>query len=340
MLSIGAFCQNIDKISSRCPSPNRSIYGSILIGSNGNITYVPCPNGSNSYTGATTWNATTSPFGLFWRPSFPQLAVLDIVTPSILRIGTPYFTVGSNSVITQLQSTLMYGEGHFQGTAAFSTANGIVSTVNLSAGVGGGEVYGMQANASNDNDTSTLVRTIGIEAIASVSRPTTSDVVGGIFESFKGGSGSSTNGQFGIQSYSFCGHNNVTVTCVGGLFDTESLGNGVQSVTTMSPIRVTAITRGNTAVTDLRGIEFTAWAKNGGDTIVNSSAIYADTSIDIGATNNYFINSLSASPSRLAGSISITDNSKGLILKSPDNTCHLIAVSNANALSASTVTCP
>jgi hypothetical protein len=336
------YAQNVDKLGARCPSPNRQVYSSILATNTGNIIYTPCPNASNLYNGAFTLNATTSPFGLFWRPSFPQLSVFDIFTPSLLRQGVPYLAVGSNSLITQNRTTLFYAEGNIAGTTAFSSGYGIVTKVNMTtaSGVNGGELYGGYFSISNNNDTSNNLSMTGVTGFVDAHASTNANMIGGLFESFKGGTGASTNLQIGVEGASFCGHNAFTADCVGGYFDTESLGGGSQTITKMSPVRITAILRGSTTLTDLRGIEFINWAKDVTDTATTSSAIYADTSVDSIGTTHYFINSLSTSPSRFAGNISITDNSKGIILKSPDNTCHLIAVSNANALSASTVSCP
>jgi hypothetical protein len=56
-------------------------------------------------------------------------------------------------------------------------------------------------------------------------------------------------------------------------------------------------------VANLRGLSF-QWSNSGGASITESSAIYADTSIDIGTTK-WFINSTSVSPSRMAGALTI-----------------------------------
>lgn len=46
LFSVFSYGQNIDKVSSRCPSPNRSVYGSVLVATIGDIIITPCPGRS------------------------------------------------------------------------------------------------------------------------------------------------------------------------------------------------------------------------------------------------------------------------------------------------------
>jgi hypothetical protein len=96
-----------------------------------------------------------------------------------------------------------------------------------------------------------------------------------------------------------------------------------------------------------KGVALQGWGPATDGTYTNSYGIYADTSIDRGTANRFFIYSLSTSPSlftgvvRVAEDVYVTDQSKGIVLRSPDGTCYRFTVANGGALNAGTaIKCP
>lgn len=144
-----------------------------------------------------------------------------------------------------------------------------------------------------------------------------------------GGSGASgSNAVWGIKSTAGIAHNG-TLSAGYSVEGHISSSSGTSTTDLAACFRATTSIQSNVTCSDLIGLLFNDWSSSG--TVTRSYAIYADTSIDIGTTK-YFIYSLSTSPSVLAGDIEITDNTKGFILRSPNNSRFRITVDNAGAL--------
>lgn len=316
--------QSIDKITRRCPAPNKNVFATINI--NNNITYTPCPDQPSFFSGKLKMLdadyipllggvTNTNYFSIgtdtrFNVPTANGFIATDFNYPITIN-GTAKNYIGRKQAID------------VQGSPVSPTIIGDYTTIfsNAFFPTGSSEVYGNLTNVD-----------IGF--------PVTRGY-GGYFAIQSGGSGASgavtLTGVTGIVGMA---HNGNTTNAFGGDFFLASSSSSPSLVTTAAAVRARTTINPGVTVTNLRGLALTDWVTNSG-TAVNSYGIYADSSIDIGTANKFFIYSLSTSPSRLSGDVYISDNTKGIILRSPDNTCYRFTVANGGALNAgAAVTCP
>jgi hypothetical protein len=54
-----AYAQQIDKITRKCPSPNSSLFGNLLVTLTGDVTYTPCPTRTSIFTGNVDFSGAT-----------------------------------------------------------------------------------------------------------------------------------------------------------------------------------------------------------------------------------------------------------------------------------------
>lgn len=321
--------QQIDKITRKCPAPNTSLFGNLLITKVGDVTGAPCPNRKLIFSGDATFNG---------------IHLIDSAYTNGLFSTNP-FSIGSSTAINY---TGGFGASIFDNTI-LGTGNGnyYVGEYNNLA-VGGttatnANIFGNLISVSNRANGTLLGSTTTIEGIdifTNIETPATTAY--GVFAYASTGSAdaagtgtiSAINGTAGI-------HLGNTTLVNGGEFRIfNAISGTAATATTANIIRgyVSNIT-GDT-ITNLNGL-FLGDLTNTG-TVVNSTAIKIDTSWNSYATtNNYAIDSLTNSPSRFAGDVFITDNTKGIILKSPDGTCYRYTAANGGALNAGVaVTCP
>jgi hypothetical protein len=97
---------------------------------------------------------------------------------------------------------------------------------------------------------------------------------------------------------------NIITTFIGVYSSLFSTGAAAITLAKIVDVNLSAIA-GTATYTELRGVNIANWTKVAGVTVTTSYGIYADTTIDVGATR-YFIYSLSTSPSELAGTLQAT----------------------------------
>lgn len=79
---VSCHAQSIDKVTKRCPAPNTSSFGTILVTATGDITYVPCPTRSSIFSGivdlsgATVVGAVTGSGTVNFMPRWTAASVL------------------------------------------------------------------------------------------------------------------------------------------------------------------------------------------------------------------------------------------------------------------------
>lgn len=99
----------------------------------------------------------------------------------------------------------------------------------------------------------------------------------------------------------------TTATLVGYELDVYNTGGAV--ITSLIGYQASLVSNASSTVTTIKGFNLSGWTAGG--TVTNSYGIYADASIDRGATLKYFIYSLSTSQSFFSGNMVIQQNSLG-----------------------------
>lgn len=232
---------------------------------------------------------------------------------------------------------------------------GVYSRANGRTTQGGGvwapETYGGLFIATNLGDPDTTRTVVGVQGSSYIRSPQAGLGAGGEFNVFTGGNQGAVNPTplYGVRASAFGGHSGTSPLAVAGWFNVTNLGGGgVGNIT--EGIAVHALFDGGGPVTNYgtaKGIALQGWGPANGGSYTNTYGIYADTSIDRGTANRYFIYSLARSPSLFSGVVSVADdvyvtqNTKGLILKSPDGTCYRFTVANGGTLNrGTTIACP
>jgi hypothetical protein len=290
------------------------------------VTLTNCPNGTVGFPTGTNIRLVDKNFtdGLF--PNMPF---------SVGQFGNRNITGGFSAI--NLDNTIVSTSG----------ANNFFVSEYTNLAVGGlttthANIYGNLTSVSN-RATSTLLGgtdTIeGFDAFVNIETPATTGY--GVFAYASTGSAdaagtgtiSAINGTAGI-------HNGGATLVNAGEF---RIFNAISTpltpaITTGNIIRARMNNIAGNTITALHGLSFDNWSNAG--TVSGGSVIFADNTVDVTGMN-YFINSASAKPSKLAGDVYVSDNTKGIILKSPDNTCYRFTVANGGALNAGvSVTCP
>lgn len=116
-----------------------------------------------------------------------------------------------------------------------------------------------------------------------------------------GPSAAGSNRLVAIQGLAGGSHGGLLNTAIAGEFGYSTTAGIAATTTNATVLRATATNRTLTVATDLRGLSFDGWSNTG--TVTTSYGIYADSSIDLGATR-WFIWSGSTSPSFLSGKLS------------------------------------
>lgn len=285
----------------------------------GDITYTPCPTRTHNI--------------------FGQVKLLDPTQSPVISGATNYFLL-KGSVDNGVNQNLIGSE---QGLTITQTTNnpfifGRYESLTVGGAYTGGNLQAAYWELSNRNSpNATTANLTGIGADVEIDSLAASGI-GGVFSAITGGSGGGATpliiGVNGIGGT----HNTTNPLVIGGRFE---LRNGLAGGgnTTIGIGAQSQLINYSGTTTDGRGFSCDTWLLQAGS-VTSSSCIYADTTIDTFGTTHYFINSLSASPSKINGDFAIVNNLKGVILKSPNGTCYRIAVDNAGSLSTASVTCP
>lgn len=156
---------------------------------------------------------------------------------------------------------------------------------------------------------------------------TSGSSIWGVFFNLYGVDGGNLSGELVGGSFN-CGHGNtvaMTFNSVVGIEGRAALGgtmttaigvralaraglNGDTGTVTHAIAIDVAVTQHNgntTSLTNAYGIRLASWNKGTSAAWTNTYGIYADASIDIGSSLKYFIYSLSTSPSRFSGNLSV-----------------------------------
>lgn len=228
----------------------------------------------------------------------------DMVTPTSKKIRawgatdlssftTPFYNY--NTAYSVPNSKTAYTAGYYNTTitsfgSGASAGGGLFNTLSFSGVTQSGTTYGVANNLNCS----------------------TSATCGTLYGMYGGG------GVFG----------NVSATSISGVtgFLTNNAGNATQmrslegvifmfgagTATNIDLVsaRMTANGAASGTVSNVYGLNLSGWNKGGTATYSNTYGIYADTSIDLGATNKYFIYSLSTSPSLFSGNVTVGGSGK------------------------------
>lgn len=327
------YSQQIDKITHRCQTPYQSIYGNALVQASGDIFYSPCPTKKNFFNNNVyLWNSSFINF-----QSATCLFCLGDLDPEFN--GDTYHTITNLTYFLDIEPAVTLNGARSTGIFAFPRVRALTNSV--ATGIDGSvSSYGNKIGSYTGNLTLK-----GINGFVYLRSQGETAAYGGYFSAFSGGNsgGTNTTPLYGIYAEAAGGHDGTSPTAIGGKFNVTNPGGGGAGTITEA-IAVQALFDGGnptTTYTSAKGIALQGWGAANGGQYTNSYGIYADTSIDRGVTKKYFIYSLSTSPSLYSGDVYVSDNTKGIILKSPDGTCYRFTVANGGALNAgASVTCP
>ena len=333
-----------DQIRALCKDAQS--FGTVTATKDG-IVHVPCPAASTVFTGSIDAREATvlGPFRILDKDflNFQGIA-------SYLSIGnrpTNPIDIPSSGLYAANIEPELRGDFNTAGLFVRVTATSPVTTSSANAQIAG--VYTIAQNPADLNPNRSLV---GVRGVAyQRSAPGSAAAYGGYFEAFTGGNLGTTNPTplYAVYATASGGHHGTSPLVIGGRFNVSNLGGGgVGNIT--EGIAVHALFDGGGRRTNYitaKGLALQGWGSANRGSYTNSYGIYADSSIDQGMSARYFIYSLSTSPSLFSGLIRVTedvyvtDQTKGIVLKSPDGTCYRFTVANGGALNGGVaITCP
>ena len=230
--------------------------------------------------------------------------------------------------------------------------NRLIVTSPVSTSGGSVHATGVYGIVSNPGDLNTNRGLTGVRGVAYQRSPSGSAFAyGGYFEAFTGGNVGVVNPTpiTGVYAVASGGHYGTSPLVTAGRFNVSNIGGGGTGNITEG-IAVHAQFDGGFPETNYvtaKGLALQGWGPANEGTYTNSYGIFADSSIDRGTANRFFIYSLSTSPSLFSGMVRVTDDvyvtdqTKGIVLRSPDGTCYRFTVANGGALNAGTaIACP
>ena len=216
--------------------------------------------------------------------------------------GTNYFTIGSDATITLPAADNLTGSEIYLPFSASGTSKNYAAYRSFLYPAGSPvnpSVFGnfnyIFTNAFTPSGTSAVY---GYYANVDIGFPVT-NAYGGYFVAAHGSSAANGAGTItGIGATAGMGHNGSLTSAYAGDFLLSSSGSSPSTTSLGEILRGRAVVQSGVTVTDLRGLSLESWSNVG--TVTTSYGIYADASIDLGATK-YFIYSLSTSPSYFTG---------------------------------------
>lgn len=320
--SIGA--QSIDKITRRCPKPNNSLFNSVLAKPNGDIISTPCPSSSIFADGNFRLIDSAYSNGLFANLPF---AIGNAV--NINYTGGFAASVLDNNILGS-------GNGNYY----------VGQYTNLAVGGSGAtnaNIFGNLISVSNRANSVLIGSTTTIEGVDVFTNIETPTTVGyGVFAYASTGSAdavgtgtiSAIHGAAGVHL------GNTTLANAGEFRLFNSVSGIATTLTTGNSIRARLSNNAGNTITNFHGLSFDSFF-NAGTIGAGSSIIFVDSSPNSIAGIDYFILSSSDKPTKVAGDVYVSDNTKGIILQSPDGTCYRFTVANGGALNAGVVVaCP
>lgn len=242
----------------------------------------------------------------FFYSTAGGLRLLDKAHVPILSADTP-FSVSSNDQVAgnagEVTTSNHYIGANIDQKITATGANKWYTGLRTQIRVGGdytgsGYIYGHWVDVCNRLNTTATPNVVALAANVNLEGPAT-ESVGAEITSFRGST---------VACPSFTG---VRVQAANGYSTADSV-IGVDSwVRAISSAATTTLGRGlrsrvsfaaGHTITEFRGLSLDSWSNSA--TVTTSYGIYADTSIDVGATK-YFIYSLSASPSLITGPVQL-----------------------------------
>jgi len=345
------------QIQSRCTAPYQREFGTIRTTSTGTY-HAPCPGRGTVFSGRVDLTDAT----ISGQADFSDATIkapFRLLDKNFLNFQgvQSYLSIGNNpsNPITIPESGLYAAnvELELRGDQnAVAQFNRLVVTSPESTTGGSAEAIGVHGLVSNPADLNASRGLMGVRGVAYQRAPSGSAFAyGGRFEAFTGGNQGGVNPtpMIGVYSTASGGHNGTSSLVIAGRFNVSNIGGGgVGNIT--EGIAVHAQFDGGFPRTNYitaKGLALQGWGPANEGTYTNSYGIYADSSIDRGTANRFFIYSLSTSPSlfsgtvRVAEDVYVTDQTKGIVLRSPDGTCYRFTVANGGTLNAGTaITCP
>lgn len=310
------------------PCPSSTSPAKLEIDRNGNIAITPCVGKTTSVGGASVSAAELHLLDPAYTPSFSARSYLTVGTDTRVTVPTADSLIGSDiSLPVTVSGTNKFYVGSnvdldFQGTTTNPTIFGSRAAI--------------FSNSLSPAGTGTM---IGTSASVDVGGPVL-NAIGGSFSAATGSSGAAgTDTVIGVSSLVSVHNAGMTNLFAGDFWVASSPSVPASTATNAYGLRVRARANNGVTFTNLRFLSLAESSLSGTGSVGTSYGIYADSTIDLGATR-YFIHSTSTSPSRFAGDVRISDTTKGIILTSPDGTCYRFTVANGGAFSAgAAVTC-
>lgn len=276
-----------------------SIGGAVTGGTSGSIPFISATGLLSQDNPNLFWNDTENQLKL-WGNSYINEYIdfcLSVSDGNPAWYGGLYRDITKSRYFIDVEPSINF-------TSDYLTATGIFSVVYGKTSATGGSLYGAYTGANSYGNTTGGMTLVGIRGFAYVRSQNEEEAYGGWFEAFEGGNsgGTNTTPLYGIYASAAGGHNGTTPLQVAGKFISTNLGGGGLGIITEAR-GIEIIIDGAPSLTNYgttKGIALQGWTAASGGTWETSYGIYADTSIDRGATK-YFIYSLSNSPSLFTG---------------------------------------
>lgn len=184
---LSVFAQAPFRIQGKCPPPNQTVYGSITVGSIGDIRHVPCPSRASVFTGNVDFSGATVTFGTLAANRFlggngtaalPTFGFTNSPT-------TGFFRAGADQIGISLAGTQRWS---FTGVTLAASGVGNLSSVNdFTVNAGGAASYnsvgataiGAGTDLTLDTTTGNIVATTTTGTIQLVGGASTLAVDGG-----------------------------------------------------------------------------------------------------------------------------------------------------------------
>ena len=314
------------RLQARCAAPNQRVSGTITVTASG-IRHVPCPTTSNFFTDDVRIGTQITPFWSGANP-FGLLQVGYGETQSL--IAGQGFTGAEFNFPLNLNSI----SGVLQGQAI---------ALNLTGALTGGAVRAQSIDIFS-NGASGTGELVGTDVNVDVGGAWTS-VYGGRFTALAGNASATVGSFYGVQGVALAIHHNSATNAFGGDFAVSSAAGAPNTLTLGAAVNARALIRSGATFTSISGLRVADWQLVG--TAGTSYGIFIDSSIDVGSTARWAFYSTSISPSlfsgvvRVAQDVYVTDNTKGIVLTSPDGTCYRYTAANGGALNAGVaIACP
>lgn len=337
---VAALTQSPNRITQRCPNSAPTQSATVGISAQGAVSTSPCPNQDATISGTNATNIL-SPLTRVYDQNY----LTPTFSPALSR-----FTLGSlNYQSVPAASNFIGLDNYNRITLANTTSKTFMGsrddlTLNGTP-TGNSSIIGKLVNlasASTWNPSGSLSAVYGFWSNVDIAaQGGATEITGGRFRAIVGSVNvGNVTTLAGVRAFANYGYAATITDVIGVSASTQSASDFGGTATNIKLFHATkAITQSN--ATNLFGLYVGNYNNTGTGTIMNSYGVYIDNTLDASGTNKYPIFSQSTAPSVFSGDVYVNDSTKGIILRSPDNTCYRFTVANGGTLNAgAAVTCP